>query len=110
MAVGVCGFLLRVAGVFRHWFSITLPESAAAAERLLWPGATYATWFLLTMSGLLILSGHRMRNLQSYWFAAGSSVIAMVPCISPCCSLGLPVGIWSLAVLWNDEVRRAFRE
>src|SRR5688572_3707222 len=35
MAVGLCGLLLRVAGTFRHLFGITLPESAAGAERLL---------------------------------------------------------------------------
>ena len=110
MAVGACGMLLRFVGTLRHWFGVQLPESMGTVERVLWPGEENATWFLMTMSALLILSGYRMRNLQSYWFAVGSSVLAMIPCVSPCCSLGLPVGLWSLIVLWSEEVQRAFRE
>jgi DNA-directed RNA polymerase subunit RPC12/RpoP len=110
MAVGLCGLLLRFAGSIKHQFEVTLPGSAATAEWLIWPGGGTTTVFLTIMSALLILSGQRMRNLQSYWFAVGSSVLAMVPCVSPCCSLGLPIGIWSLAVLWNEEVKRAFRD
>jgi phage FluMu protein Com len=109
-AVGACGLLLRLANTFRTMFGIELPESVTGIARFVWPGSTFATLFLLSMSALLILSGHRMRNLQSYRFAVGASVLAMIPCISPCCALGLPVGIWSLTVLWNEEVKRAFRE
>jgi hypothetical protein len=32
----------------------------------------------------------------------------MIPCISPCCLLGLPIGIWALVVLLKPEVKAAF--
>lgn len=37
------------------------------------------------------------------------SILSMVPCVSPCCLLGLPVGIWALVVLNTPEVKQAFR-
>ena len=38
-----------------------------------------------------------------------ATIIAMVPCISPCCLVGLPIGIWALVVLMKPEVKAAFR-
>jgi hypothetical protein len=35
-------------------------------------------------------------------------VVAMVPCLSPCCILGLPLGIWALIVLMKPEVKSSF--
>jgi hypothetical protein len=37
-----------------------------------------------------------------------ASVIAMIPCISPCCIVGLPIGIWAMVVLSKPEVKSAF--
>ena len=38
-----------------------------------------------------------------------ATILAMIPCISPCCLLGLPVGIWSLVVLLDENVKASFR-
>jgi len=59
--------------------------------------------------GVVILMGAmKMRKLQSYGFVMAAAVIAMIPCISPCCLLGLPAGIWALIVLMKPEVKAAF--
>lgn len=59
--------------------------------------------------GVLILFGAlRMMKLRSYTLAMTSTVLAMVPCLSPCCILGLPLGIWALVVLNKPEVKGAF--
>jgi hypothetical protein len=59
--------------------------------------------------GLVILVGAlKMKNLQSRGLAITSSILAMIPCISPCCVLGLPIGIWSLVVLGQPDVKQAF--
>jgi hypothetical protein len=50
-----------------------------------------------------------MKNLQSYGLAMTASIVAMIPCISPCCILGLPFGIWALVILNRPEVKAAFR-
>jgi len=62
----------------------------------------------LAMTVVVILGALKMKNGESYGFALAASIIAMVPCISPCCVLGLPVGIWALVVLLNADVKAAF--
>lgn len=60
--------------------------------------------------GLIILFGAvKMLKLESWGMAMTASVLAMIPCISPCCLLGLPIGIWSMVVLLSEDVKSAFR-
>ena len=63
----------------------------------------------LLVAGFIIYSSLEMRKLSQWGLAVGASVVAMVPCVSPCCLIGLPVGIWSLVVLTKPEVKGAFR-
>jgi len=58
---------------------------------------------------VVIIGALKMKNLENYGFAMAASIIAMVPCISPCCVLGLPFGIWSVVVLSDVHVKAAFR-
>ena len=59
--------------------------------------------------GLVILIGAiKMLKLESHGFAFTASILAMVPCLSPCCLLGLPFGIWALVVLNKPEVKSQF--
>jgi hypothetical protein len=63
----------------------------------------------LVCSILVILGAIRMKNLQSYGLAMTSAILALIPCTSPCCILGVPFGIWALVVLSKPEVKAAFR-
>jgi hypothetical protein len=65
--------------------------------------------FRLAMAVLVILGALKMKNLENYGFAMAAAIIAMVPCISPCCCLGLPFGIWAIVVLCDAQVKTAFR-
>jgi hypothetical protein len=47
----------------------------------------------LVMSGLILLGATRMKRLENYSLAVTVSILAMIPCTSPCCLLGLPFGI-----------------
>jgi hypothetical protein len=49
-----------------------------------------------------------MQRLQMYGLAMTSSILAMIPCLSPCCLLGLPFGIWALVILNQDHVKQSF--
>jgi predicted Zn finger-like uncharacterized protein len=62
----------------------------------------------LAVSGLIILSAVKMQKLQGYGLAMTGSILAMIPCISWCCLLGLPFGIWALVILNQDHVKRSF--
>ena len=57
---------------------------------------------------LIFVGAQKMKNLQNYGLAMTATILAMVPCFSPCCLIGLPLGIWALVVLLKPEVKSAF--
>ena len=65
--------------------------------------------FGLIVAVVILIGAMKMKKLESYAFAMAAAIIAMVPCISPCCLLGLPFGIWALVVLGDGSVKAAFR-
>jgi hypothetical protein len=59
--------------------------------------------------GLFVLFGAlKMQQLRSRGLAMTATIVAMIPCFSPCCLLGLPFGIWALIVLSKPEVQSQF--
>jgi len=61
------------------------------------------------VSIVMIVGAGKMSRLESYGWAQTAAIIGMVPCISPCCLLGLPFGIWALSVLNKPHVQAAFK-
>jgi hypothetical protein len=57
---------------------------------------------------IVLLGASKMQKLQNHQFALTASIVAMLPCISPCCIFGLPAGIWALVVLNRPEVKSQF--
>ena len=37
-----------------------------------------------------------------------ASILAVIPCLSPCFILGIPFGIWALVVINQADVKEAF--
>ena len=62
----------------------------------------------LLLSGLIFFGAMKMKKLENYGLAMAASIIAMIPCLSPCCLIGLPIGIWAVVVLVKPEVKSAF--
>jgi hypothetical protein len=62
----------------------------------------------LAVSGFIIFASTKMRKLESYGLVMTATIISMVPCLSPCCCVGLPIGIWVLVVLCKPEVKSSF--
>jgi hypothetical protein len=60
------------------------------------------------IGGLTIFGAIKMKNLESYGLAMTCSILNLLPCLSGCCFVGLPIGIWSLVVLMKPEVKSAF--
>jgi hypothetical protein len=60
--------------------------------------------------GIVVLVGAiKMKTLENYGFAMTASILAMIPCVSPCCLLGLPFGIWAIVVLSDPVVKASFK-
>jgi predicted Ser/Thr protein kinase len=56
---------------------------------------------------VMIVAGYQMQRLRYYGLAVIAAILAMLPVTLPWI-LGLPIGIWSLAVLLDPKVREAF--
>ena len=62
----------------------------------------------LLLSVLILMGAIKMKALRSYEFSVTVAILAMLPCLTPCCLLGLPIGIWALMVLMKPEVKSQF--
>ena len=62
----------------------------------------------ILVSVFILVGALKMKKLQGYGLAMTASILAMIPCLSPCCVIGLPIGIWALVVLSKPEVKSAF--
>jgi len=116
MVTAILGILLQLFSVIWNIYlmvagmgavypeGVDLPEFAMAS-----PALSIVFAFIGLIVGAVILFGAmKMKALQSHGFALTASILAMIPCISPCCLLGPPIGIWALVVLLNNEVKAAF--
>ncbi len=91
-------------------------EQAAMAETIMQvtsvmqgPVGLVAGIIQLVIGGVIIAGAIKMKNLQSYGFALTATILAMIPCLSNCCIVGLPIGIWALVVLLDNNVKQGFR-
>lgn len=57
----------------------------------------------------VIFGAISMLKVKSYNLALTASVISVIPCLSACCVVGMPFGIWALVVLNDSKVKAAFR-
>lgn len=62
----------------------------------------------ILMGGVVFFGASKMRALQNWPFALAAAVLAIIPCLSPCCCIGIPVGIWALVVLFDANVKASF--
>jgi len=113
IVVAVLGVLLQItslifnlagASILTH----TQMPREAWANMLSGPIAVVSSIIAILLSGVIFFGAMKMKKLESYGLAMAASIIAMIPCFSPCCLLGLPIGIWALVVLSKPEVRSAF--
>lgn len=85
-------------------------QQRQAMGMLLTGGANVAMSLIgIVVGGLVVYGAVKMKNLENHGLSMAAAIIAMIPCISPCCVLGLPFGIWAIVVLSDPSVKAAFR-
>ena len=102
-ALGLLGVLMMTIG------GVAALAGKDAADAL--PGLGVSLVFSvigIAVSGFVAYAGMQMRKLQGWGLSLAGAIVAMIPCISPCCILGLPIGIWAILVLINEDIKRAF--
>lgn len=70
--------------------------------------------FLLSVLGsiLIAVAGSRLRSLRSPGLVYAGAILACLPMCGSgvCCCLGLPVGIWVIVTMQDEQVKAAFTE
>lgn len=83
-------------------FEVEDGESPKIFVRTVWGIAIF------TASLFSFWGGLQMKKLQNYYMVRNAAVIAAIPCLGPCCLLGIPFGIWAYVTLGRQEVQSAF--
>lgn len=132
LIVGILNILFALYNTFSGAMAMMQPQQAAAQmkegmsaedrkklEELGWSpeklmqkmgvGFVVVSVIGLLAGAITTFAGIKMRALQSRGLVILGSVLAMLPCVSPCCLAGLPIGIWALVALSNPDVKAAFR-
>jgi len=113
IVVAILGLLGQLTSLIFHlvgssFMSANQPGVPPWAAMLSGPIGIASNIIGIVMSVVVILGALKMKKLENYGLAMAATIIAMIPCISPCCLLGLPIGIWALVVLLKPEVKSAF--
>lgn len=118
MVLGGVGILLCLVGVVLNLVNIGGAAAAVGGNQpegqqafLMANGAFGIVQALvgIVISALAIYAGLQMKNLRAYQLSFIASIAVMLPCVSPCCIIGLPIGIWSLVVLNDPAVKSSFQ-
>lgn len=117
IVTGSLGLVLQVLGAVVNVIQMVglgavQPGAGGGMEMLLLSGGfgVVSSLIGIAISTIVILGGLKMKRLESHTWAMTSAIVALIPCISPCCLLGLPFGVWALVVLNDPQVRMAFRQ
>ena len=116
IVTAVLGFVANVFGLILNLFAAGLGTAAARTnpefERLfsMFSGTVGVVSSLvgIVVSALVLYGALKMKKLEKHGWAITASILALIPCTSPCCLAGIPIGIWALVVLSKPEVKQAF--
>jgi hypothetical protein len=112
IVVAILGFLAQVVGLVinmaRPFANRQMMEQPAWVNMFSGVGAIVGAFIGILMGVLILFGAMKMKKLENYGLAMTCSIIAMIPCVSPCCLIGLPIGIWAVVVLSKPEIKSAF--
>lgn len=60
------------------------------------------------VAAFIIRGALNMKNLKNHGSAMLAAILSVIPGLSCCCIVSIPLGIWALVVLNKPEVRSAF--
>jgi hypothetical protein len=114
IVAAIIGMVVQFATVAVHLLGAGIGAATArggtdAMAQMLSGGVGVVFGVIGIVMGVVILMGAlKMKKLESFGFSMTAAILAMIPCVSPCCVIGLPVGIWALVVLNSPAVKSSF--
>jgi len=114
IVTAVLGFVAQALSLLLNVFGLSTAGFGRSSTEMALNAFTGTFGIVLNVVGVaigvvILLGALKMKRLEAYGWAMASSILALAPCISPCCIVGLPIGIWALVVLTKPEVKGAFR-
>ncbi len=70
-------------------------------------GATQGV-LMLVFGTFILIGAVKMRRLKSRGWAIAACILSLLPGLSPCCLVGLPIGVWGLMTVNDPQVKAAF--
>jgi len=116
-AVGILSLAVELLNVVMHLVAPTLggfgtETGVPMIDEMsrLYSGGLGIVWssIVIALSCVVVAGGLRMLQLRNYGLCIVAAILAILPCLLPCCCVGLPIGIWTLVVLMRPEVKAAF--
>ena len=98
----------RAANIRAMHFQGETPEVRRVIEMLSGPSGVVINLVDIAVGIFIIFAALKMKKLESHGMAVAGSILALIPCCSPCCCIGIPLGIWALVVLTKAEVKGYF--
>jgi Flp pilus assembly protein protease CpaA len=114
LVTGVIGGILSLLGLILNAIGTSVipfvEDSLDERYMDLWEGAAgiISSFIGIVVAAFIIYAALKMKELSQYGLCMAASILAIIPCISPCCIIGLPIGIWCLVVLTRPDVKAAF--
>jgi uncharacterized membrane protein YphA (DoxX/SURF4 family) len=59
-------------------------------------------------NGYIFWAAREMKHLRRHGHAFAAAILTILPCFSPCCLVGIPLGIWALRVISDPDIKSAF--
>ncbi|MFO0796145.1 MAG: hypothetical protein U0804_01645 [Gemmataceae bacterium] len=109
-----CGILLGAVGVgFAVLFAddpeFHKAEKTTRGEVFIVAGMQLTQGLCGVVTGTVMVVGARnLTRFQGIGWVKAAAVVGMLPVVTGCCLLGVPVGVWTLRVLKRPEVRERF--
>ena len=64
---------------------------------------------LLVVHAMIFFGAYSMSRMRNFGFARAAAMLAVLPGISPCVVLGIPIALSALSTLGRPEVKAAFK-
>jgi hypothetical protein len=107
VVLGLIGAVVWVAHAQTIEMPFRLPPDQVSPRLTSYMLAAFSLIGGFIYGGVLVAAAIYMRSLRRHSSAVIGSIVSMLPC-SSCCFLGIPLGIWSLVVLTQPDVKEAF--
>lgn len=119
IVVGATGGLLMIILLGLSWLGAAMqpelatppaemPQAEKSGYVLGYYGALVAPVFNILPQAFVVFAGISMLRRSSLGMARFGSILAVIPCLSPYCLLGIPFGLWSLVVLSDPDIAAGF--